>query len=99
MHTNVSVKIIWLTSIEGGRQSPPPLSGFYYPTTQLPYKPNNWSLAIEITHTQKESEHWVSEGNMQFLVEHAPHHLLEELEKFEIYEGPKKVADVFIQFN
>ncbi|WP_311747028.1 hypothetical protein [Proteus terrae] len=99
MHTNVSVKIVWLTSVEGGRLSPPPLSGFYYPTTQLPYEPNNWNLAIEIFHTQQESKHWISEGNMQFLVEHASHHLLEELEKFEIYEGTKKVAYAFIQFK
>ncbi|MBG3013259.1 hypothetical protein [Proteus faecis] len=50
-------------SIEGGRQSPPPLTGFYYPTIQLPNVQNSWSLVIEI------------------------------------YEGPKKVADVFIQFK
>ncbi len=36
---------------------------------------------------------------MQFLVEYAPHHLLEKLEKLEIYEGAKKVADAFIQFK
>ncbi|WP_171761634.1 hypothetical protein [Shigella sp. FC1655] len=99
MHTNVSVKIIWLTSIEGGRQSPPPLTGIYYPITQLPYEPNSWSLAIKIIYTWQESEHWISEGDMQFLVEHAPHHLLKELKQIEIYEGPKKVADVFIQFK
>lgn len=99
MRTNVCVKIVWLTSIEGGRLLPPLSASFYYPTTQLPYEPNRWSLAIEITHTQQESEHWISEGNMQFLVEHAPHHLLEKLEKFEIYEGAKKVADAFIQFK
>ncbi|MEQ5225459.1 hypothetical protein ABN220_07440 [Proteus cibi] len=99
MHTNVSVKIVWLTAIEGGRQSPPPLAGFYYPTTQLPNEPKSWSLAIEITDTKQASEHWISEGYMRFLVEHAPHHLLDELEKFEIYEGHKKVADVLIQFK
>lgn len=99
MNINVNVKIIWLTAIEGGRQSSPPLAGFYYPTTKLPYEPENWSLVINIIKTQKEPIRWMSEGNMQFLVEHAPHHLLEELEKIEIYEGPKKVADAFIQFK
>ncbi|QAV24151.1 hypothetical protein [Proteus hauseri] len=97
MNNSVKVKIIWLTVDEGGRKSPPPMCGFYYPMTSLPNEPNAWSLAIDIIQTLKEQERWVSEGSLQFLVEQAPHHLLKILDIIEIYEWPKKVASAFIQ--
>ncbi|MEQ4923828.1 hypothetical protein [Proteus hauseri] len=97
MNHKINVKIVWLNVNEKGRESPPPFNGYYYPTTLLPDRSSAWSLSIEIIQTLKKRDHWVSEGYLQFLVEHAPHHLLEELSVIEIYEGPRKVADAFIQ--
>ncbi|MDI6932690.1 hypothetical protein QMN21_14155, partial [Serratia sp. Se-PFBMAAmG] len=57
---------------------------------------NAWSVVFELEESKSENGKTFSLGTVYFLMESAPKERMVQHDKFEIYEGPKKVADVFL---
>ncbi|EAA3764184.1 hypothetical protein C5D22_17210 [Salmonella enterica subsp. enterica serovar Newport] len=77
-----------------------PLEGKYYSLSRFPedevWKINAWSVVFELKKKKIEGEIIVSYGTVDFLMNTAPQERMEKYECFEIYEGLKKVANVFL---
>jgi hypothetical protein len=94
MKKQVRAKIYWLSPEEGGRSSLP--IGLRYVTVatfadgpELP--PILWSLVVEASVSFKQNE-W-NRVVVSFLnPENAPHHLLKQGQRFQLYEGKRLVA-------
>lgn len=94
-----SVKIKWISAREGGRNSiPSGIEGKYYPVARFPDDIDgpHWSVVFQLKNQKKEEGNLISFGLVDFLMDNAPKDKMEKYDQFEIYEGPKKVADVFI---
>ncbi|QNQ20248.1 hypothetical protein HF650_10990 [Kosakonia sp. SMBL-WEM22] len=96
------VKVEWISARDGGRKAPPP-AGRYFAVSRFPedkeWQNNAWSVVFELTATlmpADKNDSFVSEGSVRFLVENAPHERMKKSSCFDIYEGPKKVAKVFL---
>lgn len=93
------VRIEWLPPDKGGRKSIP-LEGKYYSVSRFPedeaWQSNAWSVVFELKKQKIEGEIIVSYGTVDFLMDTAPKERMEKYDRFEIYEGPKKVADVLL---
>lgn len=88
--------IEWITAAEGGRNAPPTGEGSAY---MAPARFGAWARNIpgEATFTliaelveKVDSYHW--KAKVAFLVNEAPHQLLQRGAKFEFYEGRRCVA-------
>ncbi|MBS9443672.1 MULTISPECIES: hypothetical protein [Photorhabdus] len=93
------IKVEWISEQNGGRKNPPP-AGRYFAVSRFPedinWQNNAWSVVFEFKSTEKKDNEYVSEGTVRFLMENAPNERMETNEYFNIYEGPKKVAKVFL---
>ena len=93
-------KIVWVPYESGGRQTTPS-KGMYHSVAKFPQDtdwPNNaWSVVFNIKNHISAEDLRKSFGTVRFLVENAPHDRFCINEQFEIYEGPKKIANIFIQ--
>ncbi|QXO74118.1 MULTISPECIES: hypothetical protein [Morganella] len=93
------VKIKWIPFDEGGRKTIPP-EGKYYSVARfsedIKWQNNAWSVVFDLEKQKKEGDRIVSFGTVNFLMETAPKDRMEKNDQFEIYEGPKKVANVFL---
>lgn len=93
------VRVEWLLPSEGGRKKI--LSkGKYYPVAKFPddsdWPNNSWSVVLELDDPTQLSEKYTSLGIARFLMKNAPEEKMYLNSQFEIYEGPQKVADVFL---
>ncbi|EAM2866277.1 hypothetical protein AHS81_21460 [Salmonella enterica] len=93
------VRIEWLSPDKGGRKSIP-REGKYYSVSRFPedeaWQSNAWSVVFELKKKKVEGQIIVSYGTVDFLMDKAPKERMEKYDRFEIYEGPKKVANVFL---
>jgi hypothetical protein len=93
------VKIEWLPPDKRGRKSIP-IEGNYFCVSRFPedevWQNNAWSVVFELNKQKAEGGIIVSYGIVDFLMDTAPKERMEKYGHFEIYEGPKKVADVFL---
>ncbi|HIE0647253.1 TPA: hypothetical protein ACXJNB_000302 [Serratia marcescens] len=93
------VKVDWIPEHMGGRKAVPP-AGKYYAVSRFPedkeWQNNAWSVVFELEESKSENGKTFSLGTVDFLMESAPKEHMVQHVKFEIYEGPKKVADVFL---
>jgi hypothetical protein len=87
--------IDWMTSEQGGRRQPPTGDGSmpYSATVRFTGEPwpapEAWSLVVRKARMEGPYR-WVA--NVSFLVPEAPHHLLSQGNRFELYEGNRCVA-------
>ena len=82
--------IYWLKPEEGGLRSLP-TDELCYAVTVLPQmKPSAWSIKMFILEPGK----YVSDCLVSFLVDHAPHYVLNTIETVDVYAGSKKVATI-----
>ncbi|WP_369310286.1 hypothetical protein [Providencia rettgeri] len=93
----VTATIEWLSAQEGGRQQPPAI-GPYYAVARFSIKPaESWSVVFQLEfHLRNSDSRQISRGTVRFLVDHAPHEYLVNYHSFDIYEGPRLVARVFL---
>ncbi|WP_313003796.1 hypothetical protein [Pseudomonas sp.] len=93
------IRVEWLPTVEGGRKTVLG-RGSYYPIARFPedddWPDNAWSVALELNDPFQCDERTVSIGMVKFLMKNAPEEKLQINKRFEIYEGPQKVADVFL---
>lgn len=96
------VIIKWLSTRDGGRKTIPS-SGKYYAVSRFPedlkWQNNAWSVVFDITAQKGNKNTLTSHGFVHFLMDEAPKERMKEHDHFEIYEGPKKVADVYLVKN
>jgi hypothetical protein len=96
----IDAKIIWVPPDEGGRRTIPP-AGKYYAVAKFPediaWEAEAWSVVFELEPAIPEEMKIVSYAKVRFLVDTAPQERMKKNEGFEIYEGPKKVADVILR--
>lgn len=94
-----SVKIEWVP-VEGGGRKSIPSEGKYYSVARFPedidWQNNAWSVVFKLKNPGKKEGKIISFGLVDFLMDTAPKARMEKHDRFEIYEGPKKVADVFL---
>ncbi len=94
------VKIEWLTFEEGGRKTIPS-KGKYFSVARFPddinWQNNAWGVVFELKSPVHERGKSISSGVVSFLVDNAPQERMLNHFSFEIYEGPKKVADVYLR--
>lgn len=95
-----NVKIEWLTCEEGCRKNIP-LKGKYFSVARFPedinWQNNAWSVFFELESPMYECGKSISLGKVAFLVDNAPQERMLNHFSFEIYEGPKKVANVYLR--
>lgn len=95
-----NVKIEWLTFEEGGRKKIPP-KGKYFSVARFPedtnWQNNAWSVVFELESPMHKYGKSITLGTVVFLVDNAPQERMLNHSSFEIYEGPKKVADVYLR--
>ncbi|MFJ7142082.1 MAG: hypothetical protein ACN6P5_04685 [Pseudomonas protegens] len=93
------VRVEWLLPSEGGRRKNLG-RGKYYPVAKFPddidWPNNSWSVVLELDEPVQYSEKYMSTGTVRFLMKNAPEEKMHINSQFEIYEGPQKVADVFL---
>jgi hypothetical protein len=93
----VSARVFWISPEQGGRSGLP--MGLQYSTiSKWPNQPDGgsaWSVVLEFDRSPAEQGS-PSLAKARFLVEEAPQNWLQSGRKFELYEGPHKVADVEI---
>ena len=85
--------ISWISPQDGGRSRPP--SGPTYSTLarfeeDRRWPDESWSLWVEFEKSFRDSRLLLAK--VRFLVDEAPHCLLHEGSRFELYEGAKRVA-------
>lgn len=94
------VIVEWLPQNQGGRKSIPS-NVKYYPIARFlddeewPVV-NAWSVVLELGDASFDAGKWNSIATIKFLVDEAPKEKLDEVNQFDIYEGPKKVGEIFI---
>lgn len=93
------VKIKWIDQKDGGRKSPPSL-GKYFSVARFPedtqWQNNAWSVVFILESLEENSNGCYSIGLVDFIMENAPKERLYIHDKFDIYEGPKMVANVYL---
>lgn len=85
--------ISWISFEEGGRKIIPPKGTRYCPLIHLNDEMYcaDWSIDFICPNFSK-----TNVINFKFLAKNAPYHLIKRGEKYEIYEGRKKVAKIDI---
>jgi hypothetical protein len=93
----IDAKITWITHEKGGRKTVPP-EGRYFAVAKfqedIDWQSTAWSVVFDLKAPVYEHSTLVSYGKVRFLADSAPQDRMIKGEKFEIYEGPKKVGDV-----
>ena len=90
----VPVTVSWVSAGDGGRSELP--GGLEYSTvSKWPGESSVWSVVLSFAEPPSQGGHR-TKGIVRFLVDNAPEGWLKPGEKFEIYEGRRKVADVQI---
>lgn len=94
-----SVRVVWISAAKGGRKRPP-AAGRYYSVSRFPedvnWQNNAWSVVFDLRDPFESNGEMVSFGEVDFLVSNAPKERMLNHKVFDIYEGPKKVAEVTI---
>ncbi|CNB75174.1 hypothetical protein [Yersinia pseudotuberculosis] len=94
------VKVEWLTYEECGRKTIPS-KGKYFSVARFPedinWQNNAWSVVFELESPTHERGKSISSGTVSFLVDNAPQERMPNHFSFDIYEGPKKVANVYLR--
>ena len=94
-----SVRVVWISAAKGGRKRPP-AAGRYYSVSRFPedvnWQNNAWSVVFDLRDPFESNGEMVSLGEVDFLVSNAPKERMLNHKVFDIYEGPKKVAEVTI---
>lgn len=94
MRSKVKAQIRWIPADKGGRNKPP--VGPSYSTVakfediQEKWPAEAWSVVLEFIDPPDQSGFHCAD--MRFLVDNAPQQLLHDGSKFELFEGPKRVA-------
>ncbi|CAM3709101.1 MULTISPECIES: hypothetical protein [Yersinia] len=95
-----NVKVEWLSFDEGGRETVPP-KGKYFSVARfaedINWQNNAWSVVFELESPIYENGKDISLGRVAFLVDSAPQERMLNHSSFDIYEGPKKVANVYLR--
>jgi len=95
----INAKVIWIPHDKGGRKTIP-LGGEYFAVAKfmedLDWQHTAWSVVFELSLPLYEQSKRISYGTVRFLVDTAPKERLRQGQKFEIYEGARKVADVLL---
>ncbi len=91
--------IEWLTQEEGGRKQPPtgeepPVYWAVVKLLDVEPQSNSWSMYVRKEASSDDGHKW--DAVVKFRVDEAPHHLLSDNVRFELYEGPKRVANGII---
>jgi len=95
---NKTVSVHWLRPDEGGRKVLFP-GGKYYPVAVFPNEVRSmgaWSVVLDLTAPDLVDGRYVSTGSCRYLVQAAPEHNFDQYDRFDIFEGPKKVARAFL---
>lgn len=92
--TTQLARITWLSPEESGRRQPPSGSRYSAPARfegqAAGAEGANWSLVVDLMSHPPGSTDWIAE--VRYLVDEAPHELLQLAARFELYEGKKCVA-------
>ena len=93
MSARADAFISWIATDEGGRQKPP--TGPRYATVARfeddPKWPHEaWSVIVQFRKSFRDGRY--VHGSVEFLADAAPRHLLKEGSRFELLEGPRRVA-------
>lgn len=93
MSRTVRAMISWIPPERGGRGEPPPgpkysTVGRFEDDPRWPH--DGWSLVVEFDRSFDNGKYVL--GRVSFLVDHAPHQLLDVGNRFELLEGAKRVA-------
>ncbi len=86
----VEAKINWIKTEPGGKLKIPSLDTVFYPMIRLDNNTVNWSFRLINKQFINDCQTIAYIG---FLMENAPHHLLQSNSKFQLYEGSKKIAE------
>ncbi|WP_026507861.1 hypothetical protein [Butyrivibrio sp. MC2013] len=86
-----TAKINWLSEHEGGRKNPPPVGTRYCPLIKLG---NGELWSSDFICSDYPSSDTIT---ISMLVEGAPFHMIYEGETYELYEGERLVAVVYIE--
>lgn len=96
----VPAKVIWLSASEGGRSALPESRRYVTISRFADDGPNwpdgAWSVVIDFENAPSEQGS-PSVGEASFLMENAPHERLHPGQRFELYEGLKRVAVVELE--
>ncbi|WP_221622558.1 MULTISPECIES: hypothetical protein [unclassified Burkholderia] len=91
--------MVWISEAKGGRKKPPS-AGRYYSVSRFPedvdWQNNAWSVVFDLFDPCQSNGEVVSFGEVDFLVNNAPKERVLNHKIFDIYEGPKKVAEVTV---
>lgn len=94
-----TVKVKWFSPAEGGRKTAPPV-GRYFSVARFSdddvWQNSAWSVILELSPHEDVDGCKISDGSLDFMMDNAPEEKFEEHDSFEIYEGPHKVAVVYI---
>lgn len=85
--------IYWLKPEEGGLKNLPTYELCYAVTVLPQVEPSAWSIKMFILEPDK----YVSDCLVAFLVDHAPHEVLNTIESVDVYAGNKKVATIILK--
>lgn len=88
-------KIHWLKIEEGGLKAPPTQDVCYAVTCLPQINPSWWSIKIFLL----EPNEYISDCEVSFLFEHAPHDILELIDYLDVYDGPRKVATIYFSLE
>ena len=92
MNKTVLVNLTWTPEAEGGRRHVFPVGMRYYPIAVVEGSENLGSLwSSSVTNTQVLGRETVAE--LSYLVDEAPHQLLQPGKSVLLYEGPRIVAE------
>lgn len=102
MNQNAKALVSWIPESKGGRRTPPTGTGPSpgYSTIcrfadDASWPQTAWTLVLRLERAYGEGRYWLAD--VQFLVPEAPHHLLKDGARFELYEGRKMVATGLVQ--
>lgn len=82
-------RITWIS--EDGRKNIPPEATRYCPIIDLPTESETWSIDFVCPDFEK-----TDVIEFSFLALNAPDHMIHKNEKYDLYEGSKKVAQITI---
>ncbi len=92
--TSRPARITWLKPEEGGRRVPPSGPRYVAPARfdaqAAGLEGANWSLVVDLQSHPAGATDWIAE--VRYLVGEAPHEVLLQGARFELYEGKKCVA-------
>ena len=93
-------KVTWLSAIQGGRLSLPNARRYVtisrFPDDGPSWPDGAWSIVLDFD-TPPLEQGSPSFGEASFLMENAPQDLLREGQRFELYEGLRRVATVELE--